>query len=113
MDTTVVSKKRNKTFVWGILLLSFALFTGKLSAQITVNVSNKPIKEILEIIETKSDYRFFYNEKLKGLDRIKSVYLKNNTIEKTMWILLKNTEMSYKLVKSKCVVLVEKEKKLG
>ena len=64
------------------LKLSFialmALLTPHLFAQITVNVQNKPIKEILKSIEAKSDYRFFYNEGLKGLDKITSSHNKYN-----------------------------------
>jgi hypothetical protein len=81
-----------------------------LNAQITVEASNISIKEILKIIETKSDYRFFYNEGLKGLEKVSSLSVKNASLEKTMSILLTNTDINYKLEKNNLVVLIAKVK---
>ena len=90
------------------ILLLFMLFSINLSAQITLDVKNKTLKEILKVIETKSEYRFFYNEGLKGLDKITSLQVNNASIDKTMSLLLTNTEISYKLGKNNLVVLVSK-----
>ena len=94
------------------LKLSFialmALLTPHLFAQITVNVQNKPIKEILKSIEAKSDYRFFYNEGLKGLDKITSLKVSNVTIDETMNLLLANSEMSYQSEGNNLIALMAK-----
>jgi len=92
----------------GCFLLFLALFSTSLYAQVTVDVSNLPIKEILKVIETKSQYRFFYNENLKGLDKTGSLQVKNATIDKTMSLLLLNSNINYKLEKNNIVVLVAK-----
>lgn len=95
------------------LKLSFialmALLTPHLFAQITVNVQNKPIKEILKSIEAKSDYRFFYNEGLKGLDKISSLRVSNVGIDAAMTALLQNSEVAYKIEGNNLVALVAKE----
>jgi len=95
------------------LKLSFialmALLTPHLFAQITVNVQNKPIKEILKSIEAKSDYRFFYNEGLKGLDKISSLRVSNVGIDAAMTALLQNSEVAYKNEGNNLVALVAKE----
>ena len=95
------------------LKLSFialmALLTPHLFAQITVNVQNKPIKEILKSIEAKSDYRFFYNEGLKGLDKISSLRVSNVGIDAAMTVLLQNSEVAYKNEGNNLVALVAKE----
>lgn len=92
------------------LFALLVLFTSTLSAQITVNVQNKPIKEILKIIEVKSEYRFFYNEGLKGLDKVVSLQVNNVGIEETIKSLLLNSEISHKLEGENLVVLMAKTK---
>ena len=47
------------------LFLSVSL---SLFSQITVTVENTPLRAALKKIEQVSDYKFFYNEKLAGLD---------------------------------------------
>ena len=55
-------------------LFTIALFTMLLSlltlqAQtLTLNVSNKPLKDVLPMVEQQCDYHFFYNSSLQGLD---------------------------------------------
>ena len=48
------------------LFLSVSL---SLFSQITVTVENTPLRAALKKIEQVSDYKFFYNEKLAGLDQ--------------------------------------------
>jgi len=60
-----------KVFVWAMLqvkkqhirpigfLLTLALLTSPLLAQITVKIENQSIRQILKTIESESDYRFF------------------------------------------------------
>jgi len=99
-----------KTLLKGVLLLLLALFSNNVSAQITVEASNKSIKEILKVLETESKYRFFYNEGLQGLNKITSIKVENLTIDKTVSILLKDSEIDYKIDKNNLVVLVNKIK---
>jgi len=97
-----------RTLLKGCFLLFLALFSTSLYAQVTVDVSNRPLKEILKVIESKSQYRFFYNESLKGLEKIGSLQVKDATIDKTMSQLLINSTIDYKLEKNNIVVLVSK-----
>ncbi|MEI6554495.1 MAG: TonB-dependent receptor [Paludibacter sp.] len=110
MKRKIITNPLKKTLLKGCLLLFLALFSTSLTAQITVDVSNKSLKEILKVIETKSEYRFFYNEGLKGLDNVVSLKVTNATIEKTMSILLENTEINFRLDKNNLVLLVAKIK---
>lgn len=43
--------------------------TSNLFAQITINVQNKPLHEALKEVERVSDYKFFYNQSLEGLNK--------------------------------------------
>ena len=94
----------------GCFYLLLVLYSTNLSAQITVDVKNQSLKEILKVIEVKSQYRFFYNEGLKGLDKVTSLQVNNASIEQTMSSLLTNTDISYKQETKHLVVLVAKVK---
>ena len=59
------------------LCLLFALFTLNIQAQITVDIKNKPLKEAIKTIERSSNYSFFYNVELEGLDKLVTVKTDN------------------------------------
>ena len=58
------------------LFLSVSL---SLFSQITVTVENTPLRAALKKIEQVSDYKFFYNEKLAGLDQAVTFSVSNAT----------------------------------
>lgn len=69
----------------------FVLFAWNIQAQITVDIKEKPLKEALKQIERSSDYNFFYNVELDGLDKLVTVKANNASLEETMTLLLKGT----------------------
>lgn len=97
-----------KTLLKSCLILFLALFSNSVSAQISVKASNKSIKEILKVVETKSAYRFFYNEDLQGLNKISTIKVKDVSIDEILAILLTDTEIDYKIDKDNLIILVNK-----
>lgn len=87
----------------GLLFLSSSAF-----AQITVNVSNRSIRQTLKEIETKSDYRFFYNDDLKNLDKQVSLSASNENIDAVMSKLLAHTDITYRKDNDNLIVLTLK-----
>jgi len=110
MERKIIPIPIRRTMRKSCVLLILALFSVSLNAQITVAVKNQPLKEILKVIETKSEYRFFYNEGLKGLDKITSLELNNATINQAMTMLLSNTGIGFKVEKKNLIVLVSETK---
>jgi TonB-linked SusC/RagA family outer membrane protein len=100
---------KNKNLLYLALMSLMLLFSTGLSAQITLNVKNKTVKEVLKEIEKTSDYSFFYNEGLKDLNKNMSIQVTNETLEKTLNLLLKGTAISFKKQKSNIVLLFSKE----
>ena len=88
------------------LFLSVSL---SLFSQITVTVENTPLRAALKKIEQVSDYKFFYNEKLAGLDQAVSFSVSNATIAQTMQKMLAGKELTYKMESDNVVVLLHKE----
>jgi TonB-linked SusC/RagA family outer membrane protein len=79
--------------------------TTSLTAQITVDYQNKPIKSILKAIERVSDYRFVYNENLRGLENNASLVVQDVSIEGAMKQLLASTDIGYTIKDENLVVL--------
>lgn len=92
------------------LLLLFLFLTTSLYAQVTVNVQNQPIRQVLKIIERNSMYQFFYNDDLQSLDALVSLSVKDASIESVMTKLLANTEVTFRKEKDNLIVLTLKVK---
>lgn len=99
---------RHSAMRYLVVLLIF--FPSFMSAQINLDVKQQPLKEVLKQIESKSEYRFFYNESLKGLDQLCSINVSNASIDKVMEQLLSSADISYKKDKDNLIVLYQKPK---
>ena len=103
-----------KTSLWrlrkrGLSTLVFlACFSSTLFAQITIDLKDLSIKNAIKIIEKNYPYKFFYNENLVGLNKSVSFQVNNASLEKTMSLLLKDTEITYRL-ENNTIVLLNKE----
>lgn len=91
-----------------ILLVFVVFLPSVLTAQISINVKEKPLKEVVKMIETKSEYRFFYSEGLNDLDKKVTVNVSNSSIEHVMGQLLARTGIAYRIEKNNLVVLYQK-----
>lgn len=89
-------------------LICILLFgaSGTMSfAQITLTMKNRTVREVIKEIEKKSDYRFFYNEDLAGLNKTVSVNVNNQDIKSVMDQISRQGSFTYILRPNKQVVL--------
>lgn len=91
-----------------VIFLLLLFMTSTAFAQITVNMQNKPLREALKEIEKVSDYKFFYNESLPGLEKTVSLQLSNSGIDETMKQLLSETNIEYRKGEKNIIALIEK-----
>ncbi len=87
-----------------MLFLSCSLFS-----QVTVDIKNKPIKEVLKEIESKTPFRFFYNTDLKGLDQVVSLKISDGNIDATLKQLLSGSEINYQKQDNNIILLMPKK----
>ena len=92
-----------------LCLTMFLSVSLSLFSQITVTVENTPLRTALKKIEQVSNYKFFYNEKLAGLDQPVSFNVSNATIEQTLQKVLEGKKLTYRMEKDNVVVLLQKE----
>ncbi len=90
-----------------MLFLLLWFVASQVFSQITVNVQNQPLVEALKAIERASNYRFFYNESLPGLEKNTTVRLTNSDIDNAMRQILAGTNIDYNK-NDNIIALVEK-----
>ena len=73
---------------------------------LSINAEKKSIAEVLNVIENKSEYHFFYNSKLVNVDRKVTLAVDNKDIFTVLDILFKNSNIVYKVV-DKDIILTE------
>ena len=92
----------------------FTLVLSLLTAQaqvLTLNVNDKPLREVLPMVEQQSDYHFFYNSSLAGLDSRVTISLNSTPIEQALRQLFSGTGITYRITDNHVIVLTAEEKK--
>lgn len=74
-------------------------------AQITLDEQNKSVREIIKSIEKESDYRFFYNDDLSGLDKRISITVNDADISVVLAKIKKQANIAYTIKDNYQIVL--------
>jgi len=80
-------------------------------AQITISATNKSAREVIKEIEKKSDYRFFYNDDIAGLNKTVTLNANNQDITSIMNQLSKQADFTYIMRPNKQIVLSSQTQK--
>lgn len=96
---------RRKLFLIPLVLWMFVQYAVP---QVTVKIANKSVREVLKEIEKNSDYKFFYNESLSGLETTTSLNANDSDIESAMEQVLSGTDIDFRIGDDNLIVLVEK-----
>lgn len=100
-----------KQMVFLTLLLTFPLL--EIHAQITVDMKNKPVSEVVKQIEKVSKYRFFYKKGLSGMNTPITVEANDQSIDAVMGQVVKQIPVSYTVKGETQVVITESELQNG
>lgn len=74
-------------------------------AQITLSMHNRTAREVIREIEKNSNYRFFYNDDLAGLNTRINVDADNRPIEEVMDMIARQSSFAYVIKENNQVVL--------
>ena len=105
-------KKNDKVMKLSFLLIFFMLVqvtATSYSQAISLDVKNTEIRQVIKTIEQQSEYRFFYTDGLVDLAREVSLTVNGQDIEKVLIALLENTQLGFRIVENKLVMLAPKE----
>lgn len=75
------------------------------TAKLDISVSNMKVKEVLKLIENKSNFRFFYNDDLSELDKVLSISTTQGSINEVLNQMFSNSAVSYKIFDNNVVVI--------
>lgn len=62
---------------------------------LTISANGKTLKEVFSDIEKKSEFVFFFLDKTPDLNKVTTLSVKNKSIEETLNLLLRNTNLTY------------------
>ncbi|MBP1641071.1 MAG: TonB-dependent receptor, partial [Bacteroidetes bacterium] len=93
-------------FLWQSLCVLFMSCATAGFAQITLTTKNQTIRQAIHLIEKYSEYRFFYNNSLPGLEKTINLHAKNQNIESILNQMLQNTGIGYQIDGNKQIVLI-------
>ncbi len=88
-----------------VLQASATIYSQKLS----VDLENQSLRDVLKTIESESNYRFFYNDQLSGLNQKVTLRAENRTIRELLDQLLADHQFSYKILENNMVVIAPRE----
>ena len=78
--------------------VAFSSNTYAQNTVLSISAEKKSIAEVLDVIENKSDFHFFYNSKLVNVDRKVTFEVNNKDVFTILEILFKNTNIAYRVV---------------
>jgi TonB-dependent starch-binding outer membrane protein SusC len=91
-----------------IVLLSiprlFAEESYAQKARINLDVSNRPIKEVLSEIQEQSEFFFMFNSKIVDVERKVDIHVKNEQVVQVLTLLFNGTDITFTIVDRQIVL---------
>ncbi len=89
-----------------ILMVVFTLNTSAIGfGQFSFTAEGKTVREIFNIIEQQSNYRFFYNDEFESASKIIDLEVKNQDINQVLDKILASTDYTYKVFENNLIVI--------
>jgi TonB-dependent starch-binding outer membrane protein SusC len=89
-----------------ILMVVFSLNISATGfGQFTFTAEGKTVREIFNIIEQGSNYRFFYNDEFVTASKIMDLEIKNQDINQVLDKILASTDYTYKVFENNLIVI--------
>lgn len=90
------------------IVSAFAAIDDDREVLLTLNVKNKPVQDVLEMIESQTTFHFFYNNKQVDAQRVVSIDVRNENVFAVIDQIFKSTNISYKVLEQN-IILSPKE----
>ena len=93
-------------FTFFTILQTYAMV---FSQNVSIDVKDQSMREVLKKIETQSNYRFFYNDQLSGLNNAVTLKAEDKSIKEVLDGLLAGQQLSYRLLENNMIVIAPNE----
>lgn len=106
----IFHKKRLLRMKLTLLIACVCLFQVSASVRIngqniSIQVNDQPLKEVIKSIESKSNYRFFYNESFADLNKPITVAISDKPVTEVLDNLFEGSKVSYKVLENNLIVI--------
>ena len=71
----------------------------------TIKMKDRPVKDVFKEIESRSEFRFFYNDELLNSSETVSLNAKDQRVEEILEILLSDKSLSYTVLEDNLIVI--------
>jgi TonB-dependent starch-binding outer membrane protein SusC len=107
-------EKKCKIFlIMKLSTILMVVFTLNLPAvglsQFSFTSEGKKIREVFDIIEKQSNYRFFYNDDFESFDNVTNLNVENQNINQVLDKLFESSDFTYKVFENNLIVVSLKE----
>jgi TonB-linked SusC/RagA family outer membrane protein len=92
------------TLLLTLSLVNLSASVYSQNVKLSIDVEGKPVKEILKVLESQSEFRFLYNEEFLGLDRPVTISMKDSHVEDVLDKLFDNHELTYRVFDNLIVI---------
>jgi len=92
------------------ILMSMPLFAQ--SKNIDLDIKNLTLKEVFNVIQEKSGYRFFYSDDLIDLDKQVNLMVSNRSIEEIIRELEQLSNLSFRMMEDNLIVVVPNDEEV-
>jgi TonB-dependent starch-binding outer membrane protein SusC len=108
-----MKKKCKILLIMKLSTLLMVIFTLNLSAigfsQFSFNTEGKKIREVFDIIENQSNYRFFYNDDFESIDKVTNLKVEDQNINQVLDNLFESSDFTYKVFENNLIVVSLKD----
>ena len=87
------------------ILVAMVFAVPSWGQQITVSAKDRPLSDVLSIVEKQGDFKFFYSSALPDLGRKVSIDVKDKPLKAVLDALFSGTAISYEIKNPKLGVL--------
>ncbi len=93
------------------ILLSFKLVASVYSqnTKFTLDLKGKTVREVFQVLEQESKFRFFYNDEFRYIDKVVNMNVKNENVEQILEKLFESSDITYRILDNNLVVLTLKQ----
>ncbi|MBN1791079.1 MAG: TonB-dependent receptor [Bacteroidales bacterium] len=79
------------------------------NTRFNLDINGKTIREVFQILEQQSQFRFFYNDEFSYIDNVVSLDVRDENIEQILEKLFETSDITYKVFNDNLVVLTPKQ----
>jgi TonB-linked SusC/RagA family outer membrane protein len=91
-----------------ILSLNLGASVYSQNTKFNLDLSGKTVREVFQILEQQSQFRFFYNDDFNYIDNVVSMNVENENVEQILAKLFETSDITYKVFNDNLVVLTPK-----